>query len=632
MFGRSFSYCAHAYPAGTEAWALQRALLGPGRALRGEPVIPAARGGCAHCAVTDARSGAPWVAMLALVVAIALRSGRTRMLAVTSLGLLASSPGVAQDRVALGASHACFLHDGRVACFGSSATGPTPAIVPLDDVVAVGAGLAHSCALRADGTVWCWGGNAHGQSGARDAIAPFASVTTPTRIDIEGATEISVGAMHACALTSAGRVLCWGGNVFGELGRAGDGGPEPVELPVSAARRVTTGLGVTCVDPADGARQCFGRDVAPVGAAFAAGIATTCDATAAVACEPTELGGLLGTVDVGAPRDIAVVGATACVAGTMGAACAGWPSVLVPRAPDPIGPDPRTDEVIGELGGDRSRLAVRVSDRGTREVALGWNVGCLGRDDGTWCWGWDAEYAAGLGLEVQEVGARDVVELAGRPSAYVCARTSSGEVSCGDRPRTMAPIAGLPPSTAIAASGRRGCAIARDRTAWCWSRAEPAPAQVRDLASVTAIGVGADHACAIADGDVWCWGANELGQANDASTETRIERPSRVERARDAVALALEDTRSSAIGPAGERVWWGGSRPAAPPPACAVHDGLVTCGDYVVPIARPEQLLTDEHGVCARGADGRAGCSNLRIRAPVWPPRRVPLELWLGRR
>src|ERR1700710_2264327 len=36
---------------------------------------------------------------------------------------------------------------------------------PTSGWVQVSAGVDHSCGVRADGTAWCWGSNAHGQLG-----------------------------------------------------------------------------------------------------------------------------------------------------------------------------------------------------------------------------------------------------------------------------------------------------------------------------------------------------------------------------------------------------------------------------------------------------------------------------------
>ena len=46
-----------------------------------------------------------------------------------------------------------------------------PAEDPELDVIAVTAGGTHSCAIRSDGSVKCWGNNFSGQLGLGDAIA-----------------------------------------------------------------------------------------------------------------------------------------------------------------------------------------------------------------------------------------------------------------------------------------------------------------------------------------------------------------------------------------------------------------------------------------------------------------------------
>jgi hypothetical protein len=74
----------------------------------------------------------------------------------------------------------------------ATATGPA---------LAVDAGGHHTCAIRAVGTVACWGDNSSGQA------APPAGAFT----------QVSAGYYHTCALTVDGVVACWGSNSVGQL-------------------------------------------------------------------------------------------------------------------------------------------------------------------------------------------------------------------------------------------------------------------------------------------------------------------------------------------------------------------------------------------------------------------------------
>ena len=64
-----------------------------------------------------------------------------------------------------GNSHSCGVRaDGTVVCWGWGEDGQTHA--PEGRFVSVSAGLDHSCAVSADGTVACWGRNTEGQASA----------------------------------------------------------------------------------------------------------------------------------------------------------------------------------------------------------------------------------------------------------------------------------------------------------------------------------------------------------------------------------------------------------------------------------------------------------------------------------
>lgn len=94
-----------------------------------------------------------------------------------------------------------------------------PAPVPgLETGVSfVATNLDHSCAIK-ESKVYCWGGlNSVGQLG--DGTAKFAEGIVQVK-GVENATQVVVGSRYSCALTADGPIWCWGGNEFGETGNA----------------------------------------------------------------------------------------------------------------------------------------------------------------------------------------------------------------------------------------------------------------------------------------------------------------------------------------------------------------------------------------------------------------------------
>jgi hypothetical protein len=90
--------------------------------------------------------------------------------------------------------------------------------VPGNAVVTLVPTKFGACVLRADGTVWCWGYNYHGELGLPPNPAnPF--VNTPVQVTgISNAKLIAAGEYHVCVGDSNGQVRCWGQNTSGQLG------------------------------------------------------------------------------------------------------------------------------------------------------------------------------------------------------------------------------------------------------------------------------------------------------------------------------------------------------------------------------------------------------------------------------
>jgi hypothetical protein len=121
---------------------------------------------------------------------------------------------------------------------------------PLDRVETLAVGLAHVCALRSDGRVYCWGLDAMGQLGDGPLVLGESdlSLTRITPVAVPGlddAKAISATMFASCAMTSRGEVYCWGEGLECGSGRAGIQPPERVEVPSSA--QIVANLGQTCV-------------------------------------------------------------------------------------------------------------------------------------------------------------------------------------------------------------------------------------------------------------------------------------------------------------------------------------------------------------------------------------------------
>jgi alpha-tubulin suppressor-like RCC1 family protein len=92
----------------------------------------------------------------------------------------------------------------------------------LTDVISVKAGTSHILALKKNGTVVSWGGNANGTLGDGSPIDHYLPVQVIDPTDPSGmltnVIEIGAGSSHSLALKNTGEVFSWGSNSFSQLG------------------------------------------------------------------------------------------------------------------------------------------------------------------------------------------------------------------------------------------------------------------------------------------------------------------------------------------------------------------------------------------------------------------------------
>ncbi len=488
--------------------------------------------------------------------------------------------------VSAGMTHTCaLLGDETVKCWGLSFDGqlgpgfmygmarlPVP-IYGLEDVQAISAGMTHTCALLKEGGLRCWGQNVYGQLGdGSDLSSPW--LLTPLGLD-GGVAAVSAGSGHTCAVRQDGSLQCWGDNSRSQLGAplAGAAIPFPVEVPALAGPvdKLAAGGSHACALLQDSSVQCWGRnsfgqlgDGSQTGRAFPvtvgglggvtkldAGSEHTCallsDQTAQ--CWGGNQFGQLGDGSVASrstPAAVTVLPSSSAVAGIAvgyyhtcamlqggsvqcwgdngsgqlgdGSLTSGVTSLAAGRQHTCALMDDQTVKCWGSNGwnqlgnsgaGSTSVAPVPVVGlAGAQAISAGMDHTCALMDDQTVkCWGSDMERALG---ELEEIGPissatplavaglDDVQELSAGDS-QTCARTGDGGVTCWGSNR----------------DGRLGIGTMDLPTAWT---------PVVNLAGVTSPAVGGGFACALLDiGSVHCWGENRYGQLGGYSGKTPLD-------------------------------------------------------------------------------------------------------------
>ena len=121
-----------------------------------------------------------------------LRAGSQTAPATNPLAIPANPP----SRISAGTFHFCYLRPDHVAVcpnanrfHGQALTG-----APDGQFAAISSGYRHSCGLRNDGTVACWGDDQFGPY-----LAPGGQFV-----------EVSAGSSYSCGLRSSGTIECWG--------------------------------------------------------------------------------------------------------------------------------------------------------------------------------------------------------------------------------------------------------------------------------------------------------------------------------------------------------------------------------------------------------------------------------------
>ncbi len=327
--------------------------------------------------------------------------------------------------------------------------------LPFDGLEEVSLAAWHSCARKAD-LLFCWGQRLTSAQ-AEPPSAANLDRTAPRAIGNFDVTGMSAGGPHTCAITSAGKLACFGHSTFSELGR-----PSTDDVPCTAPFFYDYQATAT--------HQCAGT---LAGVTFATPPGTTKVVSGeihscALAAGKVSCWGASGSGQLGRPG---------------AAAAEPTPQIVVT---DPL--------LLTALDG-----VTALANDGAKHT-------CALRANGVVCWGLND--VGQLGVDPVATPTRNfagpvVTGTAGAKSVGVAER-----VSCVIR--ADATVACWGDDLAALADGGVGTSFTPVPV--------KGPLGVGLLNTVIAIAPGARHACALKnDGTVWCWGKNDRGQLGNGT-------------------------------------------------------------------------------------------------------------------
>jgi alpha-tubulin suppressor-like RCC1 family protein len=424
------------------------------------------------------------------------------------------------------------------------------------EVEELSAGNSFTCALITDGSVRCWGSGSDGQLGPNTPVTNYATQGVQVPLpDGVGALQIAAGSNHACALVTGGKIYCWGDGASQQLGFSA--GTNDSNTPVLVdktdsgemiATTVVAGGERTCAIEADKTVWCWGESIhfelGPDGwepnypatqiktqslepalanvVEVAVGDHHVCarQAAGAVYCwgdnSSFQLGA--GQVEIGgisaSPRLVVDASETAITATAISAGATSSCAIVAQGKVMCWGGDSE-----GELGDSafhtdgKSYAAVFVTDdgpdtllSGATALASGSHHSCAVTPDGPRCWGRNST-------------------------------SQLGQVSLPSYDTAQPPVFLDAPALGITAGDLHTCVNDEDGKAQCWGHntlgqlgnglvhndSVLLPVVVQGLENLTtAIGVGDGHTCALAAGQIYCWGAATYGQLGNGADEDMI--------------------------------------------------------------------------------------------------------------
>lgn len=427
------------------------------------------------------------------------------------------------------------------------------------DFIQSGMGCASACGLKAGGTVWCWGSDTAGQLGNGTALTGHQS--EPTQVEgLNDVVQISAGCTHKCALKRDGSAWCWGAGTVGQLGNGGASNAlSPVQVSdINDFTFIAAGLTSSCGIRQSGEGWCWGS-----GSSGQLGNGDTAQSNS-----PVKISNIDNWATINLSRHtnnhacgLARDGGAYCWGSELTGNFGNGSTSGVQTTPSPVqnsaGDDVWTDWISlettwnltcgvraggtgwcwgsdshGQIGnGDVSTgellLPAQVSlHNDFSKIAVGSRAACGVRVNGdVSCWGEDATGQLGNGPDITDprtephpTPLKNVFDLS------ILEGNGMAIIDTNVRPviREPADIGKISVDAYNTA-----CAIDRDNSVWCWGNgalgilgnggvsSKNLPSRVNDAASfmrLSSSGASVESKCGIkADGTLWCWGSDSYG-------------------------------------------------------------------------------------------------------------------------
>ncbi len=400
--------------------------------------------------------------------------------------------------------------NGGIWAYASAKTGKAPGAM-------ISAGGAHTCAISSSGKLRCWGNDDYWQLGYA-SIRDIGDDETPASagdVNISGTViQVATGDHHTCVLLSTGSVQCWGSNYYGELGY----GNSSYSTPASAgnvniggtALQIATGHYHTCALLSTGNVRCWGQ-----GAFGALGYGNTNDIRIPATAGDVNVGGSVIQIVTGQAHTCVLLGT-----GKMRCWGHGSGGVLGYGNTNTIGDD-ESPASVGDInvGGTIT------------QISAGSNITCaLLSSGGVRCWGggYTPYGLPGIISYNQSSLGYTSYELPGF-------NWNSDKIGDNETPSSV-PLVNIGGTVIqIETGGDHTCALLSSGNVRCWGyqylgalgygngggAASPAwgwytipnAGDVNVGGTVTQISTGAQHTCVLlSDGNFRCWGFGKNGR------------------------------------------------------------------------------------------------------------------------